>query len=176
MQPFLGNIPMGFKSPEQFQNEYTNLMNTYKNIYGQMNNLSNQANVPSISQNQNGGEFRYVESYTEVENTPTRLDGVPTLFVLFNKGLMWSKKYEKGQHTIQAYQFGPINSVGPEPEKETPVEEKPEEKSINTEVLLGKILSRLDKLEEKSNQKQVVEVDKYGLDTSNLFSKRNNES
>lgn len=91
------------KTPQQLQQDIAQEMARYNQLYGMQNQIVAQ---------QNGGRYIYVSSYDEVLNAPTSPDGQATLFVCFEKGLMWSKKFQQGQHFIQAFSFAPLNNFG----------------------------------------------------------------
>ena len=146
---------MSMKTPEQLNQEYAQLMQQYQNMYRavnmqgppqmQMQNLSNQSAVST------SGDYKIVEKYADVENTPTRLDGTASLFFDFTNMVFWSKKFINGQHAIQAYKFMPINTTGDNPEnKSEPVKQ---ESTAADNSLLESILDRLTALEESLQNK-----------------------
>ena len=140
---------MGFpaKTPEQLAQEYNSLLTNYQNVY---RNMQPMAAVPSQTPNvnavSNAGDYRLVNKYDEVINTPTRLDGTASLFFDFDNMVFWSKKFVNGQHTIQAYKFMPINNS---PEQTDTVENKSDDSKSNELDILSTIVDRLDKLEQR---------------------------
>lgn len=151
------NIPM--KSPQQLQQEYSNLMQQYQNIY----NTQYQNNMPIQSPNSGqvssspsiSGSYTKVSNYSEVENAPTPTDGTANLFFDFEHGVFWSKKFANGQHTIQSFTFRPLNQNGDvTPSKESeqaPVKEDNNiiQEPVFKEIDLSGVYERLDKIENK---------------------------
>lgn len=136
----------GMRSPEQIQAEYNQIMNNYRNIYDRASqlqglnyNLPQNIPAPTI---QNGGDYRYVNSYEDVVNASTRLDGTATLFVNFANGIIWSKKFVNGTHEIQTFKFYPLVNT------ETKENEQKDEQVLQVgKTELDDIYARLDKLE-----------------------------
>lgn len=139
---FLGNSKV---SPQQYADEFGRLMQSYNNVYNQYNPAYTPAPapVPTPPPAPTGGEWRYVKSLEEVENTPTRVDGTATLLVDFSNGVFWSKKFNNGQHIIQAYKFMPLNTSK---EDIPPAEEK---KLVDNNDVLASIIKRLDNIEDR---------------------------
>lgn len=149
-----GNYSFG-RTPQQLQQEYSNLMQQYQNLYG-ANNQQNQSlnissNIPSTN-----GTYTKVSSYNEVENFPTSTDGTATLFFDFEHGVFWSKKFVNGQHTIQAFTFRPLNQNADAQKTETNIvkEVAREQTEMVTEpskedIYYNELSERLEKLETK---------------------------
>lgn len=133
------------KSPEQYVNDFQNLMSQYQNMHNkapQNNQVQpQQANNSAIS---GVGTYQYVNEYSEVANAPVPIDGTAKLFINFNHKTMWAKKFENGKHTIQAYMFDVYNG-----ENEMPVLPNKEESTGNKSMDFNNILERLEKLENK---------------------------
>lgn len=149
--------PIPMKTPQQLQQEYSNLMQQYQTIYNtqfpnpninniQTNNMGQQSSSPCVS-----GSYTKVSGYSEVENAPTPTDGTATLFFDFEHGVFWSKKFANGQHTIQSFAFRPLNQNGDITPKEEPVLVKEEVKETipTPNINLDDLYERLDKLENK---------------------------
>lgn len=144
MYPYGNQQSFGFKSPEQYQQEYQQIMQNYQNMYNRVapNQGQPQANQASqvASSPLAGGEYKYITKPEDVETYPTRVDGTATLLIDFDNGVFWSKKFENGQHSIQTYKFFPMNTpTNTVNAKSTPEEDEP------TPIEL--ILQRLEKLE-----------------------------
>lgn len=133
-------------------------MQQYQNMYRNIN--------PAISPNNNfnnytptnqtavsvSGDYKIIEKYAEVENTPTRLDGTATLFFDFDNMVFWSKKFVNGQHAIQSYKFLPINNNTDVPTV-TQVDEASEpQPKHNLDNVLDEILGRLKALEDSKTK------------------------
>ena len=128
------------KSPQQLQQELQQEMAKYQQMYGLQ-----QQYQPQPQQATNGGRYIYVNSYDEVVNAPTSTDGNSTLFVYLEKGLMWSKKFQEGQHFIQAFTFAPLNSVGEPKAKEQPKSQENDYNALNERIsVLESILKGKD--------------------------------
>ena len=149
------------KTPEQINQEYNQIMQQYQNMYRNINpaitpnnNFNPNYTPPTTTQNavSVAGDYRIVEKYSEVENTPTRLDGTASLFFDFDNMVFWSKKFVNGQHAIQSYKFMPINNntdVNIASVEEPAAENKPKSE---LEGVLTEILARLKALEEKQTK------------------------
>ena len=155
--------PIPMKTPQQLQQEYSNLMQQYQSLYNaqypntNMNNIMQNSNIVNNGSNPSvQGSYTKVSGYSEVENAPTPTDGTATLFFDFEHGVFWSKKFSNGQHIIQSFAFRPLNQNGDvanvikeqepiitkeetmqEPEKQTP------------KIDLNQLYERLDKIENK---------------------------
>jgi hypothetical protein len=145
------------KTPEQLSQEYAAMMQQYQTMYRNLNPVPNNIyNNQTVQQNavSTAGDYRIVDKYEEVENTPTRLDGTASLFFDFDNMVFWSKKFVNGQHAIQSYKFMPINNNSePTPTLE---EDSPNEtESFETKVLslLEDLNSRVQYLEDCSKPK-----------------------
>ena len=153
--------PIPMKTPQQLQQEYSNLMQQYQNIYNSqytpanVNNMQMQPNTnlgntsPSIQ-----GAYTKVSGYSEVENAPTPTDGTATLFFDFEHGVFWSKKFANGQHTIQSFTFRPLNQNGDIisniKEEQVAIKEDPKQVEIpNTNIDLNELYERLSNIENK---------------------------
>ena len=168
MNNFHNPYGAALKTPEQINQEYNQIMQQYQNMYRNINPVmqlnngfnNNYNNVvtsqPAVSVS---GDYKIIEKYAEVENTPTSLDGTASLFFDFDNMVFWSKKFVNGQHAVQAYKFMPINnntesSTAVQPEEV--VDAKPKH---DLDIVLDEILVRLKTLEEnktktnKSNKK-----------------------
>lgn len=158
--------PFGYpslKTPEQLAQEYNQIMQQYQNMYRNIapgmsnintspntNNINNYANQNAVS---SSGDYKIIEKYSEVENTPTRLDGTASLFFDFDNMVFWSKKFVNGQHAIQSYKFMPINTNADVSTSQT-VEEQAAEENNSSDVnkILQDILARLSALEESKHR------------------------
>jgi hypothetical protein len=135
------------KTPEQINQEYASMMQQYQNMYRNINPMPNTMyNNPPAQQNavSTAGDYKIVNKYEEVENTPTRLDGTASLFFDFDNMVFWSKKFVNGQHAVQAYKFMPINNNS-EQTNTSAEETTPKE----PELFENKVLKLLEDLSER---------------------------
>lgn len=150
------------KTPQQLQNEYSNLLQQYQGMYNNLNGINNQNNIPNSTPSVNvpstNGTYTKVSSYNEVENYPTPTDGTATLFFDFEHGVFWSKKFSNGQHIIQSFAFRPLNQNGDITKQEVETKSNKEEVAEVTEIApetpkqdykYNELVERLEKLENK---------------------------
>lgn len=153
----LGNS--GFKTPEQLQMEYNNLMQQYQGAFNRNNPMFSypQTNMqtPALS---NKGTYQYVKDIKEVENTPVALDGSASLFFDFDNGVFWSKKYENGQHKIQTFIFKAYNGNEPLNSGENKADkgEKEPDKIKLLEERISKLESNLNKVKKETKKTEVI--------------------
>ena len=147
-----------------YNNQYNNAYNAQQALQNSLANLQNlqaqyqakqiypNQNLPVMSMS-NRGVFIYVADYQDVVNYPTSADGLATLFVNLDKGLLWSKKFINGQNAIQTYSITPINNLTSENQidKESSKDEDNLTKRIDN--LEGNMNKLLDLLGGKENGK-----------------------
>ena len=139
-------------SRQDFQQQFENAMNQYKNVYNQQMNTTTNGNSGFVGQ--------YVNSYDEVEKAQVPMNGMPTMFV--GDGIFWIKKFVNGQPYISAYKFESINNVGQPQNNQQTNQKNNDDLDIKTylqalEKSVNNLNGRLEKVEKGGNTNGVRE-------------------
>lgn len=124
---------MYYPSPsvEQIAQQFQNAMGQYQNFQqGQMQQPKQKR----------CGEYIIVDGFDEVEKTPVRMDGTPTLFICPKEHIAWAKQYSRNGPTCETFPYS--SSL-------TAVSHGPEQPEVDYTKLL----------EDTSEQKQPEDID-----------------
>lgn len=89
---------MYYPSPsvEQIAQQFQNAMGQYQNFQqGQMQQPKQKR----------CGEYIIVDGFDEVEKTPVRMDGTPTLFICPKEHIAWAKQYSRNGPTCETFPY-----------------------------------------------------------------------
>lgn len=149
----------GYNNPYARYNS-PNLNQMMSNLNQNMQNLNyleqNRQAVPQQNNLQSGSWYE-VSDFSQVQNTPARADGLPTLFYNFNTMEMWSKKLLDGKECISPFFFSPAMAQETKNDLKSVSNDSEEEKEkIEVEKgVLDTLVKEIEKL--KTNQKKINE-------------------
>lgn len=101
------------------------------------------------------GEYIVVDSFEEVEQTPVRMDGTPTLFICPKEHVFWEKRHTRNGAVCETYPYTSSLSVPrqePEVDYTKVIEEpKPSEPDIDgrIEAAVERVLTKMMKKQEE---------------------------
>lgn len=146
---------MYYPSPsvEQIAKQFQNAMGQYQNFQqGQMQQPKQKR----------CGEYIIVDGFDEVEKTPVRMDGTPTLFICPKEHIAWAKQYSRNGPTCETFPYSSsltAVSHGPEqPEvdytkllEDTPEQKQPEDIDAKIEAAVERVFKKImQKQEDKA--------------------------
>lgn len=143
----------------------------YQNMYGSQtidqltqqlqNTLSQIQGMQQQQQPQKqkrSGEYIVVDSFEEVEQTPVRMDGTPTLFICPKEHVFWEKRHTRNGAVCETYPYTSSLSVPrqePEVDYTKVMDEPKQEPDIDSriEAAVERVLTKmLDKKKEDTHE------------------------
>ena len=146
---------MYYPSPsvEQIAQQFQNAMGQYQNFQqGQMQQPKQKR----------CGEYIIVDGFDEVEKTPVRMDGTPTLFICPKEHIAWAKQYSRKGPTCETFPYSSsLTAVSHGPEQpevdytklldDTPEQKQPEDIDAKIEAAVERVFKKImQKQEDKA--------------------------
>ena len=146
---------MYYPSPsvEQIAQQFQNAMGQYQNFQqGQMQQPKQKR----------CGEYIIVDGFDEVEKTPVRMDGTPTLFICPKEHIAWAKQYSRNGPTCETFPYSSsLTAVSHGPEQpeldytklldDTPEQKQPEDIDAKIEAAVERVFKKImQKQEDKA--------------------------
>lgn len=146
---------MYYPSPsvEQIAQQFQNAMGQYQNFQqGQMQQPKQKR----------CGEYIIVDGFEEVEKTPVRMDGTPTLFICPKEHIAWAKQYSRNGPTCETFPYSSsLTAVSHGPEQpevdytklldDTPEQKQPEDIDAKIEAAVERVFKKImQKQEDKA--------------------------
>lgn len=146
---------MYYPSPsvEQIAQQFQNAMGQYQNFQqGQMQQPKQKR----------CGEYIIVDGFDEVEKTPVRMDGTPTLFICPKEHIAWAKQYSRNGPTCETFPYSSsLTAVSHGPEQpevdytklldDTPDQKQPEDIDAKIEAAVERVFKKImQKQEDKA--------------------------
>ena len=146
---------MYYPSPsvEQIAQQFQNAMGQYQNFQqGQMQQPKQKR----------CGEYIIVDGFDEVEKTPVRMDGTPTLFICPKEHIAWAKQYSRNGPTCETFPYSSsLTAVSRGPEQpevdytklldDTPEQKPPEDIDAKIEAAVERVFKKImQKQEDKA--------------------------
>mgnify|MGYP007089401758 FL=1 len=146
---------MYYPSPsvEQIAQQFQNAMGQYQNFQqGQMQQPKQKR----------CGEYIIVDGFDEVEKTPVRMDGTPTLFICPKEHIAWAKQYSRNGPTCETFPYSSsLTAVSHGPEQpevdytklldDTPEQKPPEDIDAKIEAAVERVFKKImQKQEDKA--------------------------
>lgn len=146
---------MYYPSPsvEQIAQQFQNAMGQYQNFQqGQMQQPKQKR----------CGEYIIVDGFDEVEKTPVRMDGTPTLFICPKEHIAWAKQYSRNGPTCETFPYSSsLTAVSHGPEQpevdytklldDTPEQKQPEDIDAKIEAAVERVFRKImQKQEDKA--------------------------
>ena len=140
-------------SVEQIAQQFQNAMGQYQNFQqGQMQQPKQKR----------CGEYIIVDGFDEVEKTPVRMDGTPTLFICPKEHIAWAKQYSRNGPTCETFPYSSsLTAVSHGPEQpevdytklldDTPEQKQPEDIDAKIEAAVERVFKKImQKQEDKA--------------------------
>ena len=146
---------MYYPSPsvEQIAQQFQNAMGQYQNFQqGQMQQPKQKR----------CGEYIIVDGFDEVEKTPVRMDGTPTLFICPKEHIAWAKQYSRNGPTCETFPYSSsLTAISHGPEQlevdytklldDTPEQKQPEDIDAKIEAAVERVFKKImQKQEDKA--------------------------
>ena len=146
---------MYYPSPsvEQIAQQFQNAMGQYQNFQqGQMQQPKQKR----------CGEYIILDGFDEVEKTPVRMDGTPTLFIWPKEHIAWAKQYSRNGPTCETFPYSSsLTAVSHGPEQpevdytklldDTPEQKHPEDIDAKIEAAVERVFKKImQKQEDKA--------------------------
>jgi hypothetical protein len=146
---------MYYPSPsvEQIAQQFQNAMGQYQNFQqGQMQQPKQKR----------CGEYIIVDGFDEVEKTPVRMDGTPTLFICPKEHIAWAKQYSRNGPTCETFPYSSsLNAISHGPEQpevdytklldDTQEQKQPEDIDAKIEAAVERVFKKImQKQEDKA--------------------------
>lgn len=146
---------MYYPSPsvEQIAQQFQNAMGQYQNFQqGQMQQPKQKR----------CGEYIIVDGFDEVEKTPVRMDGTPTLFICPKEHIAWAKQYSRNGPTCETFPYSSsLTAVSHGPEQpevdytklldDTTEQKQPEDIDAKIEAAVERVFKKImQKQEDKA--------------------------
>ena len=146
---------MYYPSPsvEQIAQQFQNAMGQYQNFQqGQMQQPKQKR----------CGEYIIVDGFDEVEKTPVRMDGTPTLFICPKEHIAWAKQYSRNGPTCETFPYSSsLTAISHGPEQpevdytklldDTPEQKPPEDIDAKIEAAVERVFKKImQKQEDKA--------------------------
>lgn len=143
---------MYYPSPsvEQIAQQFQNAMGQYQNFQqGQMQQPKQKR----------CGEYIIVDGFDEVEKTPVRMDGTPTLFICPKEHIAWAKQYSRNGPTCETFPYSSsLTAVSHGPEQpevdytklldDTPEQKQPEDIDAKIEAAVERVFKKITQKQE----------------------------
>lgn len=138
---------MYYPSPsvEQIAQQFQNAMGQYQNFQqGQMQQPKQKR----------CGEYIIVDGFDEVEKTPVRMDGTPTLFICPKEHIAWAKQYSRNGPTCETFPYSSsLTAISHGPEQpevdytklldDTPEQKQPEDIDAKIEAAVERVFKKI---------------------------------
>lgn len=87
-----------------------------QNTLSQIQGMQQQQQAPQ--KQRRSGEYIVVDSFKEVEETPVRMDGTPTLFICPSEHVFWEKRHTRNGAVCETYPYSSSLASAPRQEPE----------------------------------------------------------